>query len=129
MPTEVEAKYVVPDRETFRALRRTESLAGYAVEPAGKARVADHYLDTRGRALTRQGWACRLRSVGKTWTLTLKGPRSVRGSVVSREELEVSLPDAITRPSRWPRGPLREEVERLTGGSALRELLVIRQRR
>lgn len=129
MPMEVESKYVVLDRETFRALQRAEHLAGYELAFVGKARLADHYLDTRGRALTRQGWSCRLRSMGKTWTLTLKGPKSVQGAVVSREELEIPLPGANTRPSKWPMGPLREQVERLTGGAALRELLVIRQSR
>ena len=129
MPTEGESKYVAPDRETFRALQRAESLAGYMLEPKGKARIVDHYLDTRGHALTRQGWACRLRSADKTWMLTLKGPRSVQGSVVSREEMEIPLAEATTNPSRWPTGPLHEQVERLIGGTALHEMVVIRQRR
>ena len=129
MPMEIESKYVVLDRETFRVLQRAERLADYALEPVGKARLVDRYLDTKGRALTRQGWSCRLRAMDKTWTLALKGPKSVQGSVVSREELEIPLPRAITRPSGWPEGSLRKQVERLTGGAALRELLVIRQSR
>lgn len=129
MPIEVEARYVVPDRETFRRLRRVEGLARYTITIAGEVRLADHYLDTLERALTRRGWSCRLRAACGTWTLTLKGPKSVRGAVVSREEREVSLPGAITHPSHWPEGPLRREVERLTRGHALCELAVIRQHR
>jgi CHAD domain-containing protein/inorganic triphosphatase YgiF len=127
MGIEVEARYLVPDRVLFDKLLRLESLGGYTLTPQGTLKIMDHYLDTKGRALTHQGWACRLRSQDGAWMVTLKGPKEVQGSIVSRSELEMPLARRLDDIARWPHGELRERARELTSGLPLRRLLTIRQ--
>lgn len=129
MTSEVESRYMVPSRTLFQRLTKLEALGRYAIQPRGTIKVIDYYLDTKGRALLHQGWACRLRSQAATWTLTLKGPKSLQGAVVSRPEWEILLQERVEDVTGWPRGPIRAQVEELTGGLPLRHLLNIRQTR
>jgi len=129
MDNEVESRYVVPDRLLFARLVALRSLGAYALSPQGASRPVDEYLDSQGRALTRQGWACRLRHDGSRWVATLKGPRSGEGAVHTRPEIEVTLPGAIRDYAQWPQGELRDKVSELCGGSPLGTLLLIEQRR
>ncbi len=129
MTTEVEARYIVPDRVLFRQLLQLRTLGPFRVEAMGTVKIVDDYMDTRGKALLRQGWACRLRSQDGAWVLNLKGPGEVRNAVTSRPELEVTLHDRITDAAHWPRGPIRDRVIELTDGLPLRRLLRIKQTR
>jgi CHAD domain-containing protein len=129
MATEIEARYVVPDRALFDKLLKLEHLNEYALKPSGSAKIVDHYLDTKGHALLRQGWACRLRAQAGSWLLTLKGPKDVQGAILTRPEFEIPLPEHAEDIAQWPKGPLRDLVRELTGGAGLRHLLSIRQMR
>ena len=129
MPTEVESRYVIPDQSLFSRLRAVRHLGPFAARSQNTQKLTDHYLDTRGRALLRQGWACRLRSHDGEWTLTLKGPRSRDGAIVSRPEYEITLLERIQDFGRWPAGPIRERVRDLTGGIPLQTLVTIGQTR
>ena len=129
MSTEVEARYLIPDQVLFNKLLRAESLGGYNLTPQGTLKIVDHYLDTKGRALLHQGWACRLRSQDGAWMVTLKGPKETQGAIISRRELEVPLARREEDLAHWPPGELRERARELTGGLPLRRLLTIRQTR
>ena len=129
MGTEVESRYMVPDRVLFNKLIHVSSLGGYAVQPEGIIRMTDHYLDTKGRALLRQGWACRLRAQNGSWVVTVKGPKANRGAILSRPELEMALVERIEDIARWPEGEIRSLVRELTGGLPLQQFLTIRQSR
>lgn len=129
MTTEIESRYIVPDRTLFNKLLRLDRLGHCDLQPRGTQKIVDYYLDTRGRAILRQGWACRLRSQDGDWILTLKGPKVLRGAVMSRPEFEVTLSERIEDIARWPRGALRSRVLELTGGLPLQHLLSIKQTR
>jgi len=129
MATEIEARYIIPDRVLFDRLRSLRRIGSYTLVPVGTAKVTDHYLDTRGRALLHQGWACRLRTENKSWLLSLKGPKTAQGAVVTRPEFEISLPGKIEDVARWPRSEARSRVQELTGGLPLQRLMTIKQRR
>lgn len=129
MATEIESRYLVPDRIIFDKLLKLEALGGYTLQPQGKLKLCDRYLDTKGRALLRQGWACRLRSQEGAWLLTVKGPRNAQGAVMSRPEWEVSLPGRIESVSEWPVGPIRDRVRELSGNLPLRPIATIKQTR
>ncbi len=129
MNDEVESRYIVPDRLLVARLAALRALGAYTLKPRGETRTTDEYLDSQGRALTRQGWACRLRHDGMRWLATLKGPRTGEGAVHTRPEIEITLPGAIRDYAQWPQGELRDRVGELCGGSPLGTLLVIRQRR
>ncbi len=129
MATEIESRYLVPDRIVFDKLLKLETLGDYILQPQGKLRLCDRYLDTKGRALFRQGWACRLRSQEGEWLLTIKGPRNAQGAVVSRPEWEISLPGRIENVGEWPAGPIRDRVRELSGNLPLRPIVTIKQTR
>jgi len=127
MSTEVESKYLLPDAATLHAILAVRELAGYEVHPQGKVRMVDHYLDTADRTLLRQGWACRLRRQGETWIAGLKHNHQVRGAIVSRAELEVTVPSGEADPRCWPEGEVRTSILRLTGGRELEQLVTLKQ--
>ncbi|MEN6478772.1 MAG: CHAD domain-containing protein [Anaerolineales bacterium] len=126
---EVESRYIVPDRLLFARLQKLGTLGEYVLEPRGVAKVVDTYLDSHGRALTRQGWACRLRRQGGRWLVTLKGPRVGEGVIHTRPESEITLSTGMRDYAQWPQSELREQVAQLCGNSPLSELVTIEQRR
>ncbi|MBC7236488.1 MAG: CHAD domain-containing protein [Chloroflexi bacterium] len=129
MATEVESRYIVPDRILFRRLLQLRRIGPYRLLSSGTVKVVDDYLDTRGKALLRQGWACRLRSQDDAWAVQLKGPGETQDAIMSRPEFEMTLQERIADAANWPPGPLRDRVLDLAGGLALRRLLRIRQTR
>ena len=129
MSTEIESRYLIPDRLLFDRLRRLDAIGPFRLKRRGAIKIVDYYLDTPGRAILHQGWACRLRSEGEKWLITLKGPKKVSGSIVSRPEFEITIPGRIEDVARWPRGRVRKQVTELTGGLPLRKLVAIRQTR
>ncbi len=58
---EIEAKYSIPDEQTFRRLQETPALAGFDLGQAATIDLHDTYLDTPDRAILAGGYACRLR--------------------------------------------------------------------
>ena len=127
---EVEAKFIVPDEPAFERLLSLETLGEYALVPAGEARAIDRYVDTANRDLLRSGYACRRRSVEESGPelVTVKALGAVRGAVHRRPEVEIEIPREAP-PERWPPGPPRDIVRRITGDRPLLELLVLRQHR
>ncbi len=128
MDIETEARYVVRSQVAFERLLQQEQLGPYRLVPVSTAQITDDYLDTRGHALLRQGWACRLRAQGGNWVVTLKGPKQISGAITARPELELPIPERTEDPAQWPH-ELRAAMHRLTGGVPLRHLVTIKQRR
>ena len=127
MANEVEARYLIPDQLLFDRLLQLEDLGPWSFRNRDTVRVTDCYLDTPGKALLHQGWACRLRSQGDTWVVTLKGPKEMEGPVVTRPEYEITLRNRVEDVTRWPRSKVRSLVTELTGGLPLRRLVTIKQ--
>ena len=126
---EIEAKFVVPDRQVYAQLGRLRSLAGYGLTPAGVVAVSDRYFDTLDRRFLAAGYACRLRQEGDALLLTLKGLGGVEGAVHRRDEREVSLPVSSPDPMVWPESAARTLALELAKGAPLRPLFNLRQRR
>jgi CHAD domain-containing protein len=127
---EVEAKYVVPNREQYRELLRLRELAGYTLVPAGTvAKVLDRYLDTSDGRVLNGGYALRLRSEGDSVLVTLKGLGDASGAVHRRDEQEVALPEWTSDVTEWPEGSARALALELTGGRELQHLFELAQRR
>ncbi len=126
---EIEAKFVVPDRQVYAQLGHLHSLAGYRLTPAGVAPVSDRYFDTLDRRILAAGYACRLRQEAETLLLTLKGLGGVEGAVHRREEHEIALPAWNADPMVWPESTARTLALELAKGAPLRPLFSLRQRR
>ena len=126
---EIEAKFVVPDRQVYAQLGRLRSLMGYGLTPAGVAAVGDQYFDTTDRRFLAAGYACRLRQDGDSLLLTLKGLGGVEGAVHRRDEWEIVLPVWNPDPDAWPESAARSLALELAKGAPLRPLFSLRQRR
>ena len=111
---EIEAKYSIPDEQTFRRLQETPTLAGFDLGPATTLDLHDTYLDTPDRAILAGGYACRLRQEGSRHLATLKGLGGATGSVHRRDEFETELPGPLL-PHDWPPGAARDLALRLAG--------------
>ncbi len=125
---EIEAKFAVPDVETFRRLRAADQLAGLALSPAQIKQVSDTYLDTPDRRILAAGYAFRRREEPEGIIMTLKGLRGLEGAVHRREELEVQLP-ADQPPAEWPASPVRDLALQLVGDAPLISLFNLHQTR
>ena len=128
MEIEVEAKFAVPDAETFQRLQAVDHLAGFALSTGQIKQVHDTYLDTVERLILAAGYACRRREQEGEVLITLKGLRGAGGAVHRREELEVALP-ADQPPTQWPASPARERVLQLIGDAPLAPLFELQQAR
>src|SRR5262245_64429733 len=60
-PSEIEAKYIVPDDATFEKLLSLAAVGGYRLASRGERWITDRYLDTPHRDLLRGGYSCRRR--------------------------------------------------------------------
>ena len=101
---EIEAKFSVPNRRTYRELCKLEGLAGFVLTPLPTQKVQDEYLDTPDRRILEAGYVCRLREGQAGVTATMKSLGGVTGVVHRRQELEVRLPGREANPVRWPAG-------------------------
>ena len=127
-PVEIEAKFAVPDVETFRRLQATGQLAGLALSASQIKQVSDIYLDTPDRRILAAGYAFRRREEPEGIIMTLKGLRGLEGAVHRREELEVQLP-ADQPPAEWPASPVRDLALQLIGDAPLAPLFNLHQTR
>jgi hypothetical protein len=58
---EIEAKFTIPDEETFQRLLAAPALGGFNLASPALLHVRDRYLDTPTGAIRAGGYACRLR--------------------------------------------------------------------
>ena len=133
---EIEAKFAVPDVETFQRLRVVDHLAGFALSAGQAKQVRDTYLDTPGRLILAAGYACRQREQDEGVLITLKGLGGAKDAVHRREELQVLLPTGAppaqrfdTAHCKWPASPMRDQVRQLIGEAPLAPLFALRQTR
>jgi CHAD domain-containing protein len=125
---EIEAKFSIPDLQTFKHFQAIDQLADFVLEAGRTKEVHDTYVDTVERKTLAAGYACRIRKMAKGVQATLKGLGGAEGAVHRREELEVELTTSQP-PEQWPAGPLRDRVLQLTGQAPLLPLFELHQAR
>ncbi|MCC6189891.1 MAG: CHAD domain-containing protein [Anaerolineales bacterium] len=130
MNIEIEAKYIVPDRERFERLLALTALGAYRLQPAGEQDLVDHYFDTAVRGLLQGGYAMRLREDQRRqrWRGTLKGLGRAGDALHRRQEFELDVPPGAL-PAAWPSSPARDLALRLSGELPLAEMFTVRQMR
>src|SRR5512136_2664291 len=111
---EIEAKFAVPDEETFAKLQAVKQLAGYALSAAHIKQVHDTFVDTADRLILASGHVLRHREVDGQVLMTMKGHQTVEGAVHRREELEVTLPESMPV-SQWPESEIRDRLRKMIG--------------
>jgi CHAD domain-containing protein len=125
---EIEAKFVLPDRETMGRLESSHQLAGLTLSTSRTKNVVDVYVDTPQHQLFSAGYACRQRELDNQVLITLKSLDRGRGGVYRREELEVALPHAAP-PAEWPASPVQTRVLEIVGDVPLAPWFELRQTR
>jgi len=130
-PVEVELKYRVVDLAVAERYLVAEEIGSFSGTAAPRSsQLEDRYVDTADGAMTRAGFAVRLRQSGKGTIVSVKslartdGP----GGSVRREELEGPA-DRTAGPLDWPASDARSLVLELAGDAPLVELVTIRQLR
>jgi CHAD domain-containing protein/uncharacterized protein YjbK len=125
---EIEAKFVIPDRETCKRLQEAEQIAGFLLSAGHSKEIHDTYLDTPGQAVRQAGYACRKREQDNKIIMTLKQLEAAAGGIHRREEFEVTLTRDLP-PVQWPASPARDLILQLIQQEPLGVLFDLRQTR
>ena len=125
---ETEAKFVVPDGDTFGRLLAAEQFGSYHRAQGRVAHVRDRYVDTPDRRFYQAGYAARVRSGDGALLLTLKQlAGTVHTGVHAREEYEVTVPGLDI--AAWPESEARALAARIAGDHPLVDLVALEQTR
>src|ERR1044072_1447159 len=130
-PVEVELKYrVVALAAAERYLVAEEIGAFSGTAAARSSQFEDRYVDTADGALTRAGFAVRVRQSGRGTVVSVKSLARTEGpgGAVRREEVEAPA-DRTAGPLEWRASDARSLVLELAGEAPLLELVTIRQLR
>ncbi|MBN1873506.1 MAG: CHAD domain-containing protein [Anaerolineae bacterium] len=125
---EIEAKFSIPNRETYQALQALTQLGDYTVVGGKLKHVTDTYLDTGDHRILAAGYACRLRQSSDDLVVTLKAIKSAAGPLHKREELEIVTTTPLP-PHTWPDSPVRSRVLEMIGDATLTPLCTLQQNR
>jgi inorganic triphosphatase YgiF len=133
MPAEIEARFAAATEDTLDRLASSERLGPATLGPLRVADEVDRYLDSADGRLSAVGWACRLRSRGDGWRISLKGPPRDAGSgspawLHERDEIEGPATE-LADPVAWPASAARERLTEIAGGEPMVEIVRLLQRR
>ena len=130
-PVEVELKYRVADLAAAERYLVAEEIGTFSGTAAPRSsQFEDRYVDTADGAMTRAGFAVRVRQSGRGTIVSVKSlARSAGpGGSVRRQELEGPA-DRTAGPLEWPASDARSLVLEVAGDAPLVELVTIRQLR
>jgi inorganic triphosphatase YgiF len=127
---EIEAKFTVPDKDTFDRLHGLKAIGAYTLKEPNTKLVTDTYLDTADGLLRQGGLACRMRHDHNrgTWLGAVKGLGGAEDGLHQREEFEVPIMPSAP-PRNWPRSEARDRAVSLSQGHPFLNLFDIRQTR
>jgi CHAD domain-containing protein len=126
---EVEAKYRVARPGAADRYLVAPDLGPFGAQGAVRSiRIEDRYVDSPDWALTRAGFAARLRKSARGVEIGLKSRNVATGGVHRREEIEGPA-DSGLAPSAWPQSSARDVVLEYCGDQDLVEIVTLRQLR
>jgi CHAD domain-containing protein len=120
----LEARFAIPDPQTFEKLRTSHALDQCSLGPAELEEIEDIYLDTEDRRIARAGFACHIRWSSDHCVVSLKKRERPQAPLHRYEVLSTELPSPLPLPE-WPPSPLRAELTALVGSAALNEVLAL----
>jgi CHAD domain-containing protein len=129
-PLEVELKYTVRDRAALEASLAADRLGGLTLGAPRTVEVLDRHLDTADDAVRRKGYAARLRRIGTTTIISLKGEAvdGSGGALHKRPEFEGPASEALD-PTSWPASEARDRLLAMIGDAPLQVRFTLRQTR
>ncbi|WP_406657930.1 CYTH domain-containing protein [Methanolobus sp. ZRKC2] len=90
---EIEAKFLLSDKDVFRKLSMNDSIGNFAVGNTCKSNFSDTYLDTVDMVLYSSGYSFRCRQKPGKIAYTLKSLDGAGSTIRRREEIEVIVPE------------------------------------
>ncbi|WP_321430761.1 CYTH domain-containing protein [uncultured Methanolobus sp.] len=125
---EIEAKFLIPKRDTFEKLKGMTSIKRFSVGKPVDKEFIDTYIDTMDMAIYASGFSFRCREKEDKVTYTLKS-LSTSGSLIHmREELEFTLTEKLPV-KEWDNCVLRERVLSMIGSGELFPLFTVTHKR
>jgi inorganic triphosphatase YgiF len=124
---EIEAKFMIPDIDTFETLTRLTQLGEFEIKDIGVKTIVDRYLDTASKQLLQAGYACRIRESKGKQILAVKSLVSTEGEVHRRLEIEMEVKD--DQPQTWAAGEAKDLVSDIVGQESLNTLFTLYQTR
>ncbi len=124
---EVEAKFIIPDVDTFESLAQLTRLDEFEVKDVGVRTIVDRYLDTSARQLVQAGYACRIRQSNSKKILAIKSLVVIEGEVHRRLEIELEVDD--NQPQTWADGEAKNLILGIVGQTPLDTLFTLYQTR
>ena len=128
-PIEIELKYRVADIATAEGYLLADKIGPFLTGTAARAvQFEDRYVDTADGAMSRAGFAVRIRQGGRGTIVSIKATEAVEGpgGSLRREEIEGPA-DATTAPFEWPESDARALLLEIAGDAPLVEIVTIRQ--
>lgn len=125
--TETEVKFIIPDKDTFTALKNVIAFDDFQLRPIGSKSNIDRYLDTADKRLFQAGYACRIRQKNHKQILTLKSLTPPEGDIHRRQEIEMVVDSE--RPEAWTQGEAKDLLLGIIGEQQLQSLFTIYQTR
>ena len=121
--TEIEAKYIIRDRETFESLKSVTRIGRFNLVDGHDVFFTDYFLDTPDKKIDKAGYYFRERheTGAPEVSFTLKETGSVSGSVHRREETIEKCP-AGSRPDDIKNPEFRRKLLTLSGNLPLNDL-------
>jgi inorganic triphosphatase YgiF len=121
MSQEIELRFAASESDLKR-IARSSALHGFHVGPAATHHLKTVYFDTPELALSKGGYALRVRQNGHGFIQTVKGVSS--GALASeRSEYECSIETADPDLTRVPDEDLRRRLEELANGASIEPVL------
>ena len=125
---EIEAKFLVQDREVFGRLAGLTSIASFGIGSFSESVFTDTYLDTLDMAVYCAGYSFRCREKPGKVTYTFKSLDSTCSPVSRREEIETSFPEKRAV-EELEDGTLKQMLSRIAGSGRLFPLFEVDHKR
>ncbi|SDF29470.1 exopolyphosphatase / guanosine-5'-triphosphate,3'-diphosphate pyrophosphatase [Methanolobus vulcani] len=125
---EIEAKFLISERDTFEKLKGIETVTGFNPKKPVDKDFTDTYLDTMDMAIYASGFSFRCREKGSKVTYTLKSLSTSSSLVHMREEVEFTLTEKLPVKD-WDNCVLRKRVIDIIGSGELFPLFTVTHKR
>jgi len=124
---EIEAKFIIPDIDTFETLTQLTRLDEFEIKDIGAKTIVDRYLDTSAKQLVQAGYACRIRESKGKRVLAIKSLVATEGEVHRRLEIEMEVDG--DQPQTWADGEAKNLALDIVGQTPLNTLFTLYQTR
>lgn len=125
---EIEAKFLVSERDTFDELMSISSIAGFSVSDPVPKEFRDTYLDTLDMAIYASGFSFRCREKKDKVVYTLKSLKSASSLIHIREETEFTASKKLPV-KEWNDCDLKKRILDIIGSGSLFPLFIVEHKR